>query len=259
MKIGDNDIYLTDTGGDKPALLLVHGIMMDHTVWEHQVAAFHDTHRVICVDLRGFGASTTTSPETTFEDHCDDLLGIIESLGLRDVTLIGWSMGGAIAQIMGARNDSKINQIVLVDTTPQLIASEEFPHALPGEAAGQLGALLTEDFAQGCAAFCGMIAPEDEAVAAQLTQIAARTDVGVAMTAFGTSGGRNQLAELAQIETPTAIICGRNDAICLPAASEMMAGAIPGCKTGVQWIENAGHAPFMTKPAQFNEVLRGVL
>ncbi|NBB81756.1 MAG: alpha/beta fold hydrolase [Verrucomicrobia bacterium] len=259
MKIGDNDIHLTDTGGDKPALLFVHGIMMDHSVWEHQTAAFEGTHRVVCVDLRGFGESTTTSPETTFEDHCDDLMAIIDNLGLRDVTLVGWSMGGAIAHVMAARNEGKVKRFVLVDTTPQLIASEDFPHALPGEAAQQLGGLLAEDFEHGCAAFCGMVAPEDEAVAARLTEIAARTDVGVAMTAFGTSGGRNQLAELAQIKTPTTIICGRNDAICRLAASEMMAATIPGCTSSVQWIEDAGHAPFLTRPAQFNEILRVVL
>lgn len=259
MKIGDNDIHLTDTGGDKPALLFVHGIMMDHSVWEHQLAAFGDTHRVVCVDLRGFGASTTTSPETSFEDHRDDLLALVDTLGLRDVTLVGWSMGGAIAQVMAARNEGKIKQFVLVDTTPQLIASTDFPHALPGEAAQQLGGLLAEDFAQGCAAFCGMVAPENEAVAARLTEIAARTDVGVAMTAFGTSGGRSLLAELPQIKTPTTIICGRNDAICLPAANEVMAATVPGCTTGVNWVEDAGHAPFLTKPAQFNEILRAVL
>ncbi|MBU2982489.1 alpha/beta hydrolase [Lentibacter algarum] len=259
MKIGPNEIYLTDTGGDKPALLFVHGIMMDHSVWSHQVAEFSATHRVICVDLRGFGASTTTSPEISFEDHRDDLLTIVDGLNLRDVTLVGWSMGGAIAQVMAAENDGRIKQFVLVDTTPQLVASNEFPHALPGEAAQQLGGLLVEDFAQGCGAFCGMIAPEDETVAAKLTAIAAATDVGVAMSAFGSSGARNQLAELPLITTPTTVVCGRNDAICLPAASEVLATTIPGCSNAVLWIEDAGHAPFLTKPAEFNAVLRAVL
>lgn len=256
MKIGGNDIYLTDSGGDKPALLFVHGIMMDHSVWEHQVAEFSGTHRVVCVDLRGFGASTTANPEISFEDHASDLLAVVDGLGLRDTTLIGWSMGGAIAQIIAAQNGGQFKQFVLVDSTPQLIASDEFPHALPGEAAQQLGGLLMEDFAQGCGAFCGMIAPEDAAVAARLTAIAANTDVAVAMTAFGTSGGRNQLAEMPLITAPTAVICGRADAICMPAASEFMANTIPGCAKGVVWIEEAGHAPFLTRPDAFNSALR---
>ena len=184
MKIGENEINLTDSGGDKPALLFVHGIMMDHSVWEHQVAEFSATHRVICIDLRGFGASTTTSPEISFEDHSSDILAVASTLGLRDVTLVGWSMGGAIAQIMAPKNAGQFKQFILVDTTPQLVASDAFSHALPPEAAQQLGGLLMEDFAQGCGAFCGMIASEDEAVAARITAIATSTDVAVAMTAF---------------------------------------------------------------------------
>ena len=108
MKIGDNDIYLTDTGGDKPALLFVHAIMMDQTVWALQVAAFQETHRVVSVDLRGFGASSTTSPETSFEEHSDDLVAGIDGLGLSDVTLMSWSMGGAIAQVKAAQGSDTI-------------------------------------------------------------------------------------------------------------------------------------------------------
>jgi len=259
MKIGENEIFVTDTGGDKPALLFVHGIMMDQSVWEHQVAAFSNTHRVVCVDLRGFGASTTTSTGTTFEDHCDDLLVIVSELDLKDVTLIGWSMGGAIAQIVAAQYGERFKQFVMLDTTPQLIADDNFPYALPGEAAQQLGGLLMEDFAAGCGAFCGMIASENAAVVEKLTAIASATDVGVAMTAFGISGGRNQLAELSQITAPTTVMCGRNDAICMPAASEMMAQTIPGCSKGVVWIEDAGHAPFLTQPEAFNAALREIL
>ena len=259
MRIGDNEISVSDTGGDKPALLFVHGIMMDHSVWENQVSAFADTHRVVCPDLRGFGSSTTTSPDVTFEDHRDDLLSVVETLSLKDVTFIGWSMGGAIGQIVAAYNGDRFKQFVLVDTTPQLIADDNFPHALPGEAAQQLGGLLMEDFAAGCAAFCGMIAEEDATVVENLTAIAAKTRVDVAMAAFGSSGGRNQMAELSQIIKPTTVICGRNDAICLPAANKIMAETIPGCTGGVVWIEDAGHAPFLTRPREFNKVLMEVV
>jgi len=259
MKIGENEIFVSDTGGDKPALIFTHGIMMDHSVWENQVSAFSDTHRVVCVDLRGFGASTTTSPDVTFEDHRDDLLSVVDALSLKDVTYIGWSMGGAIGQIVAANNGDLFKQFVLVDTTPQLIADDNFPHALPGEAAQQLGSILMEDFAAGCEAFCGMIAEEDAVVVKHLTAIAAKTRVDVAMAAFGSAGTRNQLAELSQIKKPTTVICGRNDAICLPAANEMMAKTIPGCTSGVVWIEDAGHAPFLTRPEAFNKVLRTVV
>jgi pimeloyl-ACP methyl ester carboxylesterase len=55
IEIDGETIFLTDSGGDRPALLFVHGIMMSHAVWRHQVVAFSNDYRVVCIDLRGFG------------------------------------------------------------------------------------------------------------------------------------------------------------------------------------------------------------
>ena len=258
-KIDSETIFLTDSGGDLPALLFVHGIMMSHQVWDHQVAEFAQKYRVVCVDLRGFGQSTASNPDISFEDHANDLVDIIDKLQLKDVTLVGWSMGGAIGQVLAAEHGSKISRLVLVDTTPQLLASAEFPHALPVEAAMQLGQLLSADFAQGCAAFCSMIAPEDADATKLLTSIAAATSPGIALSAFVSSGPRSLIGLLPQISVPTRIIAGADDRICLPQASEYLAEHIPGCKHGVDWIQGAGHAPFLTRPKEFNAALHAAL
>lgn len=259
MHIGDNDIYVSDTGGDGPILLFVHGILMDHSVWEHQVAAFAPDHRVVCVDLRGFGKSSTTSPDIGFEDHVVDLLTVIDRLGSSEITLIGWSMGGAIAQVLAAQHPDAVARIVLVDSTPQLLADDHFPHALPVEAAQQLGGALVEDFAAGCAAFAALVAPEDAVVSERLSAIAAATRPDVALAAFQSSGARNQLREVARITTPTAVICGEADRVCMPEASDYLADAIPGCVGPATKIEGAGHAPFMTRPDAFNAALAAAL
>lgn len=247
-----------DSGGDGPALLFVHGIMMDGSVWDAQVAAFSDTHRCVCPDLRGFGASRAASPEITFEDHADDLTALIEGLGLADVTYVGWSMGGAVGHVLAARPGAPLSRLVLVDTTPQLLASDDFPHALPPEAAQGLGEVLVSDYDAGCAAFCGMVAPEDDAVAAHLTTIARACPQDVALAAFASSGARNQIDELSRIDMPTTVIHGREDAVCLPGAAEFTAERI-GPAGPVRWIDGAGHAPFLTRPDTFAEALRGAL
>ena len=259
LEIAGNSIFLTDSGGDRPALLFVHGIMMNHAVWQHQVAAFAGDYRVLCVDLRGFGQSSAHTPDISFEDHAADLAQLIAQLGLTDITLVGWSMGGAIAQLFSVTYPRTIARLVLVDTTPQLLASESFPHALPVEAAMQLGQLLSSDFAQGCAAFSSMIAPEDAEATRLVTGIAAATSPAVALAAFGSSGPRSLIDLLPRITTPTAVIAGADDSICLPAASIYLAAHIPGCTRPVAWIEDAGHAPFLTRPAEFNAALRVVL
>ena len=259
MDVNGNHIELRDTGGDGPPLLFVHGILADHTVWRNQVRSFGGDHRVVCMDLRGFGMSTTRDPEIGFEDHAADIAAVIDGLGLRDVTLVGWSMGGAIAQVMGPTPPDALRRIVMVDTTPQLLADEAFPHAIPPEAAQQLGALMVEDYAAGCAAFAGLVAPEDEAVAADLAAIAQATRPEVGLAAFASSGARDQLYELTRIEIETHVICGAEDGVCPPAASEYIAATVPGCTTPVATIEGAGHAPFLTRPEAFDAALRRAL
>ncbi|KJC42390.1 hypothetical protein UP09_19390 [Bradyrhizobium sp. LTSP885] len=259
LEIAGNNIFLTDSGGDRSALLFVHGIMMSHAVWQHQATAFAGDYRVVCVDLRGFGQSTTSTPDISFEDHAADLAELIAQLGLKNVTLVGWSMGGAIAQTFAATYQQTLARLMLVDTTPQLLASESFPHALPVEAAMQLGQLLSSDFAHGCAAFSGMIAPEDAEATRLVTGIAAATSPAIALAAFASSGPRSLIDLLPRITTPTAVIAGADDSICLPAASTYLAAHIPGCTHPVAWIEGAGHAPFLTRPAEFNAALRAAL
>jgi pimeloyl-ACP methyl ester carboxylesterase len=259
VTVGKEEIFVQDSGSSKPALLFVHGIMMDHTVWKHQVAEFSADHRVVCMDLRGYGRSSAASPDISFEDHSDDIAAVIDKLGLQDVTFVGWSMGGAIAQVFATRHPDRISRLALVDTTPQLLADDTFAHALPVEAAQQLGALLAQDFKQGCAAFCGMIAPENPDVAAMLTGIAASCRPDVAFAAFRSGGGRSLLDKLPGINTPTSVLAGANDLVCLPEASRYLAAHIPGAKGGALFIEGAGHAPFLTAPERFNALLRSAL
>ncbi len=236
----------------------MHGILADGSVWGRQVEAFSDTHRCVCPDLRGYGASHAPDPDISFERHAGDLSALVDALELRDVTYVGWSMGGAIAMVLAARPIPPIGRLVLVDTTPRLLASADFPHALPGEAAQQLGGLLVSDYAAGCAAFCSMVAPEDAAVAERLTTIATACPQSVALAAFGSSGARDQIDELSRIRVPTTILHGRDDAICLPSAADFMVERIAGAD-GVRWIDGAGHAAFMTRPEAFIAVLREAL
>lgn len=252
IRIGNNEIFLHDTGGDKPALLFLHGIMMDHSVWHHQVEAYSSDYRVVTVDLRGHGKSTSDSADISLDDHVEDVLALVEYLGLRDITLVGWSMGGSIALLLAANHADKFARLVLVSTTPQLLADADFQHALPVAQAEQLGTLLFTDFQNACVAFCELVASESDFVAEKLCRIAQNTRTDVAMTTFQNSGARSMHGELERITLPTHIIVGAIDFICMPAASDYMAKVIPGCTTGATHIQNAGHAPFMTQTDVFN-------
>lgn len=251
-------LHFTDTGGDKPALLLVHGVLMNETTWHRQVAAFRDTHRVITVDLAGFGKSEGTGAEM-FPDHVALIVEVLEHLDLNDVTFVGWSMGGAIGQVMGKIAPERLKRLVLFGTTPQLVADEAFIHALPPEAVEELGGVFASDFAAGCAGFAETCAPGDAETAAFLTGVMTGTDPGVGLASLGTGGAQSQINILSDIEVETHIIHGTEDAVCFPAAAEHLADCIAGSAGNVLWIKGVGHAGHLTQPAAFNEALQACL
>jgi pimeloyl-[acyl-carrier protein] methyl ester esterase len=247
-------LHFTDTGGNKPILLLVHGVLMNETTWHKQVAAFQSSHRVVTVDLAGFGRSPGTGAEM-FPDHVAKIVEVLDHLGLEDVTFVGWSMGGAIGQVMGKIAPERLKRLVLFGTTPQLVADEAFPHALPPEAVEGLGGVFANDFAAGCAGFAETCAPGDPDTIAFLTGVMTRTDSAIGLDALGTGGAQSQIDMLSDIAVETYIIHGAEDAVCFPAAATYLAEQIAGCSGDVHWLNGAGHAAHLTHADEFNKTL----
>ncbi len=259
LDIGRERIFVADTGGDMPALLFLHGAMMDHTVWFQQVAAFRQTRRCVCPDLRGHGKSSAASADISFEDHSDDLSELIDRLQLEDVTLIGWSMAGCLCQVFVTRYPGKAARLVLVDTIPQRLSDERFPYGQDPASAPQAIKALEEDFEVTCDRFGQRISPENDEIARFLADIARRTRQDVAINDYVSTDARSQIDLLPAITLPTTIISGQRDQVCKPQASTFMAERIPGCTSGVMTIEDAGHAPFLTRPERFNDILRNAV
>ncbi|MCY6382767.1 alpha/beta fold hydrolase [Hoeflea prorocentri] len=258
-EIGGEQIFVADSGGDLPALLFIHGTMMDGTVWDKQVAVFRDRYRCVCPDLRGHGRSTARSPDISFEDHCDDLNTLIEELSLKDITLLGWSMGGCITQVFVTRYPGVVSRLVLIDTIPQRLSDEHFPYGQdPGSTPKTRHALET-NFEATARGFGPRIAPEDEAVAAYISDLAARARQDVTINDYVTTDERSQIGLLPHITLPTTIVSGDRDLVCKPGASTFMAEHIPGCTDGVHVIAGAGHAPFLTHADEFNAILSNAL
>lgn len=88
-----------------------------------------------------------------------------------------------------------------------------------------------------------------------VSNIAANARQDVTISDYVSTDARSLLDNPAHISVPTTIISGSRDLVCKPAASDYMAEHIPGCTNGVQVIDGAGHAPFLTRPREFNALL----
>ena len=93
LPISDGHLAYRDAGSG-PTVILLHGGAVDHRMWDPQFDALASDHRVIAVDARGHGRSST--PTAPFR-HCDDLAELCERLQIESAVLVGVSMGAGTA------------------------------------------------------------------------------------------------------------------------------------------------------------------
>ena len=102
---------------DAPALVLLHGLGGQASTWDTVGAEFARSHRVLAIDLRGHGDSDRPGVYS-FELMRDDVLGILDRLGLDRVNLLGHSMGGTVAYLIAEQEPGRIGRLILEDTPP---------------------------------------------------------------------------------------------------------------------------------------------
>ncbi|GIF15855.1 alpha/beta fold hydrolase [Actinoplanes teichomyceticus] len=152
------NIYVKDWGAGRP-VVLSHGWPLNSDSWEaQQLFLAQNGYRVIAHDRRGHGRSDQTWHGNEMDTYAADLAAVIETLDLRDVTLVGFSTGGGeIARYIGNHGTARVAQAVLVSAVPPLmLQTDDNPGGLPisvfdGIRAGSLAdrSQLYKDFAAG--------------------------------------------------------------------------------------------------------------
>ena len=105
----------TNTGNDKPALVLCHGFSDCHVAWTRAAQALEDAFDIIIVDARGHGYSDKPTSGYRSTDHAADIAGLIAALDLGQPALVGHSMGAATVAQLAADYPQLVSRIVLED------------------------------------------------------------------------------------------------------------------------------------------------
>lgn len=251
----DNKVELSriDTGGDGDVVLLVHGIMMSKDVWYKQVDFLSNDFRVVALDLYGFGESSGPFRDSSNQDHAEDLKSLLDEININSAHVLGWSMGGAVAMVFAQLYPSYVKSLVLVDTTPMLVATEDFPDALKPDMAAELVESILNPPHYGISDFVSAMFPEKNIrkEIERVTKIVKGTDMQVAATHFANSGQSDLRGLLSSISVPTLIVHGALDNVCHCNVAEYMMARIQNSQ--MHLIQEAGHAPFLTRPEEFNE------
>ena len=107
---------VSGTPGATP-LILLHGGGSDSSTWDEVTPAFTATHQVYALDQRGFGATSRGGPYG-FQPMCDDVLGLLDVLGVQRCDLAGHSMGGTVAWLAAQQQPDRVTHLVIEDSPP---------------------------------------------------------------------------------------------------------------------------------------------
>lgn len=247
------------SAGHGPAVLLLNGICASGRVWPGAMTHLESEHRLIRVDARGTGRSRTRLPLTpafTIADLADDAARCLREHGVDRATVIGWSMGGMVAQELALRHPAAVERLVLIATVPPVPAS-----TLPIARMAAMALRITARAATGgwhreLAALAGPgFAHEHPEVLREFAQQLGSGGLAwwastLQSAAIGTWRGPRRLR---RIDVPTVILHGACDPVVPAANAHALATLIPGASCEV--LDGVGHLVPYEAPQRLAAVL----
>lgn len=117
-----------ETVGSGPPLLVLHGLFGSSSNWRGVARQLADTHTVHCIDLRNHGASPWAD-SMAYTEMADDVVQLMDRLGLKQAAVLGHSMGGKTAMALALRHPQRVRRLFVVDIAPVSYADTLTPFA----------------------------------------------------------------------------------------------------------------------------------
>jgi pimeloyl-ACP methyl ester carboxylesterase len=254
------NLFYNDWGSGRP-IVLIHGWPLDGDMWEYQTPDLVEAgFRVIAYDRRGFGRSDQPATGYDYDTLASDLKALIDRLDLKDVTLVGFSMGGGeVARYLSRYGADRIRSAVLIGAvTPFLLKTDDNPDGVPAATFGDMIEGLKADRPAFLASFAktfygaGMlnfqVSAQLLAWSSEVAMLASPIATLACVKAFSETDFR---PDMKAFTVPTMIIHGSADAtVPIAVSAEKAAEMIPGAVYKI--YEDAPHGLFFTDKHRLN-------
>src|ERR1700726_1258296 len=259
----DIEIYYEDHGAGRP-VVLIHGYPLSGRAWDRQVPVLLEAgHRVITYDRRGFGKSSQPATGYDYDTFAADLHRLLEALDLRDVTLVGHSMGtGEVTRYLGRFGSARVARGGLISPIPPFLRqTPDNPEGLPASLFDGFMQAARQDAPAWMKGFLDTFYTIEKFRGTLVSDQAYQANWNLAVTASATAAvaciptwETDFRADLPKIEVPMLVIHGDDDHV-LPYAKTGQ--RLPGLISNVQTVVIAGgpHAIAWTHADQVNNAL----
>ncbi|MFC6707067.1 alpha/beta fold hydrolase [Flexivirga alba] len=257
-------LHVEDSGGTGRPVVLIHGWPLSGESWAPQVPALRDARlRVITYDRRGFGRSDKPAAGYDYDYLAADLQAVIEEVDLRDLSLVGFSMGGGeVARYLSRYGADRVRSVVFASAVPPYLAktAKNPDGPLDKERAGEMLTALQvhrhaffDDFTTQLLSANGNLAVGENVQRDTMCQ-ALQSDQSAAeecLKAWATTDFR---ADLAAVTVPALIIHGDSDALVpFEGSGQRTHDAIEGSQLHV--IKGGPHGVTMSHADEWNNIV----
>jgi pimeloyl-ACP methyl ester carboxylesterase len=226
--------------------------MLNGLCWTALAQALEQNYDVIMPDARGHGQSSIPACGYRYEDHANDIAGLIKVLQLPSPFLLGHSMGGMTAAIVASRNSHLLRGLILAD--PTFLSPAVQLEVYASDVADQHRTMLTKSLEEVVAE----ARSRHPTRSAQLLELVARARLQTSLRAFDVLTPPNpDYKQLVQdVKVPSLLVFGDNGVVSAAVAEELQ-GLNPALQ--VQQIREAGHALHFDQPERFATVVKDFL
>jgi pimeloyl-ACP methyl ester carboxylesterase len=245
--------------GEGEPLLLLNGIMMSTPSWAGFVPVLARRHRLILLDFRDQGRSSTMAGGYDLGVHVDDVRALLDALGVDRVHLLGLSYGGQVALRLALRSGDRLRSLILANV-PHAVSNhlraigrawEEAAALHDGERFFTLGI----PFVYSAAFYESSLDVLERRQQMFKELLTPEWFEGLVRLSRSAASFRVTPDELRSIATPTLLIGADEDLIAPVRAMEALQDAIPGCELVV--IHRAGHGAFLERMNEFATLVIG--
>jgi pimeloyl-ACP methyl ester carboxylesterase len=251
--------------GHGPVVVLIHGFASSLYTWSEVMDPLSRSHDVVALDLPGFGQSDLP-PSLTADVLPRIVLGLMDGVGLAKATLIGHSMGGAVAAMIAARFPERVDRLVLLDAAGFDLARADRPWLLRvvgSEAGGVLARLprkrlfVTLALRQVFYDRAKVTAERVDEYLAPLERPGAIDSMRSLLAPQGLQAFSPFVEVARRVRAPALVVWGRDDAWIPLADADRFVGALPVARKVV--LERCGHVPQEERPAEVSHLLEAFL
>lgn len=238
-----------DGPSDAPTLVLSNSLGTDLSMWEPQVPAFRERFRVVRYDLRGHGRSDEPSGPITIERLGQDVVHLLDALGIDRAHVCGLSLGGVVSMWLATRRPDRVDRAVLGAVAARIGTAQLWQDRADAVRAGGMAAVVDTVLVRF---FSDRFRAERPDVVAGVGRVLAATPPEGYVAACLALRDADLGEEVAGIGLPVLLVVGREDAATPVAEAERLHALIPGSELIVL---EAGHLCSLERPERFTDAV----